>query len=133
MTSDDFRENRRIGPLDSDFRRQQAEWADRARAATAAGTTAFNRLLELCESPITAGTGQASTVARLIAGLYNGEDFPIDPYALRSLDVAICDDVMACLDALRWGKQDLHTLVPRGDERTRTVLERYGIEWPEAG
>lgn len=100
--TDDFRENRRIGPLDDDFRRQQAEWADRARAATAAGTTAFNRLLELCESPITGGTGQASTVARLLAGLYNGEDFPIDPYALRSLDVAISDDVLACLDALRW-------------------------------
>lgn len=131
--NDALRRNYRIGPLDADFRRQQKAWRERARLATAAGTTAFSRLLEVCESPETDGTGQARTVARILAGLYNGETFPIDPYDLRSLDVPISDDVLDCLDALRWGKQDLHTLVPRGDERTRTVLERYGIEWPEAG
>ena len=107
------------------FQREQALWARRAREATAAGVTAYERLLSLTE---TGNGGQVRTVARLLAGLFNGEMFPIDPYDLRSLDVAISDDVMACLDALRWGKQDLHTLVPDGERRTLAVLELWKIE-----
>jgi hypothetical protein len=68
-------------------------------------------------------SGQARTVARLLAGLYNGADFPINPYELRGLDIALSDDVITCLDALRWAKADLHTLVPDGDHRTRAVLK----------
>lgn len=40
---------------------------------------------------------------------------------------------MFCLDALRWAKQDLNTLVPHGNARTLAVLKRYGIEWPNPG
>lgn len=86
------------------------------------------RLLTLAEA---GDSGQVKTVARLLAGLFNGKTFPIDPYDLRSLDVAISDDVLACLDALRWGKHDLHTLVSDGERRTLAVLEHWGIEWPE--
>ena len=107
---------------------QEAEWARRAQDATGAGVVAFERLLKLAE---TSSSGQVRTVARIIAGLFNGQTFPIDPYDLRTLDVALSDDVMACLDALRRGKQDLHELVPDGSRRTLAVLESLGIAWPE--
>ena len=58
--------------------------------------------------------------------------FPLDPYELRAVDVAISDDMLCCLDALRWAKADLHKLVPDGEKRVLRVLERWGIDWPEA-
>ena len=40
------------------------------------------------------------------------------------MDVAIRDDMLVCIDALRWAKADLHTLIPNGDQRLRAVIER---------
>lgn len=100
----------------------------RKSEATAKGGQAFLRLLTLAE---TGESGQAHTVARFIASTYNGQDFPYDLYDLRLVDVAIGDDMLTCLDALRWPQADLHTLVPDGDQRVRAVLTRCGIEWPD--
>ncbi len=65
-------------------------------------------------------------------GMSDTDDCPENRH-IGPLDVAICDDVMACLDALRWAKQDVHTLVPQGEARTLAVLDQYGIEWPKQG
>jgi hypothetical protein len=100
----------------------------RKSAATAKGGQAFLRLLNLAEA---GDSGQAHTVARFIASTYNAQDFPYDLYDLRLVDVAIGDDMLACLDALRWAQADLHTLVPDGDQRVRAVLTHWGIEWPD--
>jgi hypothetical protein len=35
------------------------------------------------------------------------------------------------LDALRWGRADLHTLVLDGDARMHAVIERWALRWPE--
>lgn len=107
--------------------REQGEWAQRAQKATGAATGAYERLLKIAETDV---GGQAGRVARILAGLFNGTVFPIDPYDLRPLDVEISDDILTCLDALRWAKQDVHTLVPHGEERTLAVLKLWGIEWP---
>ncbi len=100
----------------------------RKSQATAQGGQAFLRLLTLAE---TGESGQARTVARFIASTYNGQDFPFDLYDLRLVDIAISDDMLTCLDALRWAQADLHTLVPDGDRRVRAVLAHWGIEWPD--
>jgi hypothetical protein len=100
----------------------------RKSEATAKGGQAFLRLLSLAE---TGDSGQAHTVARFIASTYNGQEFPYDLYDLRLVDVAIGDDMLTCLDALRWAQADLHTLVPDGDQRVRAVLTRWSIEWPD--
>ena len=50
--------------------------------------------------------------AHFIATSYNGVAFLLDPFELRAVDVAISDDMLCCLDALRWGRVDLHKLVP---------------------
>jgi hypothetical protein len=50
---------------------------------------------------------------------------------LRAVDIAISDDMLCCLDALRWGRADLHTLVPDGGARVRSVIDCWGLRWPD--
>lgn len=100
----------------------------RSLNATTAGAQAFARLLHLAE---TRESGQIGRIARFLAASYNGQAFPFDPFELRMVDVAISDDMLCCLDALRWGRCDLHTLVPDGDARVRAVIDRWGLRWPQ--
>jgi len=101
--------------------------ASRSREATQAGALAFARLLALAEQR---DSGQIARVVRMLASFYNGRAFPMDPYELRAVDVEISDDVLCCLDALRWGRADLHTLVPEGNARMLAVIDRWGLRWP---
>ena len=100
----------------------------RKSEATAKGGQAFLRLLQLAAA---VDSGQAHTVARFIASTYNGQDFPYDLYDLRVVDIAISDDMLLCLDALRWARSDLYRLVPDGDRRVKAVIERWGLRWPD--
>ena len=70
-------------------------------------------------------------MVRFLAATYNGQAFPLDLFELRAVDVAISDDMLQCLDALRWGRADLYTLVPDGDARVRAVIQRWGLQWPD--
>jgi hypothetical protein len=99
----------------------------RSRQATQAGARAFARLLQLAEER---DSGQIHRIARFLAATYNGQAFPLDPFELRALDIAISDDMLCCLDALRWARADLYTLVPDGDARMRAVIDRWGLQWP---
>jgi hypothetical protein len=38
--------------------------------------------------------------------------------------VGIGDDMLCCLDALRWARADLYTLVPNGEARVREIVRR---------
>jgi hypothetical protein len=109
--------------------RRQAEWDARARAAQGVAAQAYARLLKLAE---TGDSGQIRRVAQFLASSYNGQAFPFDLYELRAVDVEISDDMLACLDALRWAKADLHTLVPDGATRVEAVCDAWGLKWPEA-
>ena len=40
--------------------------------------------------------------------------------------------MLACLDALLWGKADLYKLVPDGERRVQAVITAWGLKWPEA-
>jgi hypothetical protein len=95
--------------------------------ATRKGAQAFARLLRLAE---TRDSGQIPRIARFLAATYNGQAFQLDLFELRAVDIAISDDMLSCLDALRWGRADLHTLIPDGDARVRVVIERWGLRWP---
>jgi len=111
-----------------DIERQQREWDERSRRAQAAAAQAFGRLLELAERR---DSGQIRRVAKFLASTYNGEAFPFDLFELRAVDVAISDDMLTCLDCLRWGKADLYKLVPDGDRRVRAVIDAWGFQWPK--
>lgn len=104
------------------------EWARRASEAQAAAAQAYARLLRLAE---TRDSGQIRRVAQFIASTYDGATFPFDLFELRTLDIAISDDMLVCLDALRWGKADLFRLVPDGDRRVRAICAAWDITWPE--
>jgi hypothetical protein len=99
------------GPLDIDDDMQRVL---RKGEAAAKDGRAFQRLLQLAE---TRDSGQVRRVALFIAATYNEEAFPFDLVELRAVDEAIGDDMLLCLDALRWGHSDLHSLVPDGDQR----------------
>ena len=96
--------------------------------ATQAGAQAFARLIDQAE---TRDSGQIPRIAHFLAATYNGHAFQFDVFELRAVDVAISNDMLCCLDALRWGRADLHTLIPDGDARVRVVIERWGLRWPE--
>ena len=104
------------------------EYQTRSRAASATGAQAFARLLRLAEER---DSGQITRVVRFLAATYNGQAFPLDLFELRAVDIAISDDMLLCLDALRWGRADLNTLVPDGDARVRAVIHHWGLQWPD--
>ena len=102
----------------------------RSRDATSTGAQAFARLLALGEQR---NSGQIVRVVQFIAATYNGQAFAFDLFDLRALDIDISDDMLRCLDTLRWARVDLYTLVPDGDARVRTVIDRWGLQWPDDG
>ena len=102
----------------------------RSRDATAVGAQAFARLLALAEHR---NSGQIVRVVEFIAATYNGQAFAFDLFDLRALDIDISDDMLRCLDALRWARADLYTLVPDSDARVRSVIDRWGLQWPDDG
>lgn len=106
---------------------QLQDYEDRGVAAQAKAAQAYGRLLHLAE---TRDSGQIRYIARFLASTYNGTAFPWNPFELRGLDVEIGDDMLACLDALRWAKTDLHRLVPEGEKRVEAVIELWGLQWP---
>ncbi|MDP2368788.1 hypothetical protein [Rhodoferax sp.] len=105
-------------------RADQADWQRRATEAQARAAHAFARLLAMAES---SDTGQASRIARFVASTFDGRAFPFDLFDLRSLDVAISDDMLVCLDALRWAKADLFNLVPDGEARVKAVVKVWNL------
>lgn len=107
-----------------EIERQQREWDERARAAQARAAQAYARLLHVAE---TSDTGQARTVARFIASTFDGQSFALDPFDLRTVDVPISDDMLTCLDALRWGKADLYKLLPDGRARILALCASWGL------
>lgn len=94
----------------------------RASAAERKAAVAFERLLSQAES---AQSGDGRRAAVFIAGTYNGAAFPFNLFELRSVDVDVSDDMIDCIDAIRWGTSDLHELVRDGEQRVRYVLDRW--------
>ena len=111
-------------PLSESLRQQQALWMARAERAQAQAAQAFARLLDIAAGD----TGQAGRVAQFLAASFNGSAYRFNLFELRLLDVQISDDMLLCLDALRWGKTDLHRLVPQGDERVQGIISAWGLK-----
>lgn len=100
------------------------EYQQRAAVAQSKAAQAYGRLLNLAENR---GSGQIHRIVKFLAAIYNGQDYSFDLFELRAVDVEISDDMLCCLDALRWGRSDLHQLVPDGDMRIQAVIEQWGL------
>lgn len=118
-------EGRRMDPLDP--LRQTANWDDRARQAQARAAQAYLRLINAAELHT---SGQAECVARFLASTFDGAQYPFDLFSLRTLDVPLADDAVACIDALRWGRTELHQLVPDAATRIAAIIRRWGLRAP---
>lgn len=103
--------------------RQQAEWDLRANETAANAGRAFEQLLSLVETG--RDTGQVRTVAAFIAAVVGLHRFDI--YDLRALDVDLSDDVLVCIDAIRWRKSHLADLVPDGFSRAHSAAALWGF------
>lgn len=100
----------------------EAEWARRSNKATVAAAEAFDRLVRFAEA---SDTGQARWAARFVAAVIGAR--PYDMYDLVALDVAISDDMLLCLDAVRWKRVALADLVPNGRERCIALCKARGL------
>lgn len=49
-----------------------------------------------------------------------------DMFGLGEVEVEISDDMLACLDAIRWRRAQLADLVADGWERAEAISERWG-------
>ena len=103
------------------------DWEAWALQTQANAAQAYLRLVELAER---SDTGPVRRVARFLASTFNGERYPLDLFDLRALVVALSDDALACIDALRWGKADLDKLRPDGERRIAELITRWGIDKP---
>ena len=106
------------------FHANMDEYQQRAFAAQSKAAQAFGRLLDLAESR---DSGQTRHIAQFLAATYDGSAFSFDLFDLRVLDIAISDDMLCCLDALRWGRADLYELVPDGDKRMQAVIAQWRL------
>jgi hypothetical protein len=99
----------------------------RKSAAAPRSDQAFLDMVQLAE---TLESGQVARIARFLAATFDGSVFMFDLFDLRTVDEAIGDDMLACLDALRWGQGDLYTLVPEGRQRVLAVIDAWGLAPP---
>lgn len=98
-------------------------WLAGIIAAHPEAQRAFENLVELAE---TRNTGQIEIVASFIAATYNGV-FHFDLFRLRSVDKAISDDMLTCLDFLRLGRCSLYELILNGAERVNAVMDKFEV------
>ena len=91
-------------------------------------TLLVRRAQLLCQAGASDG-GQARAATHFIAATFDGHVFKLDPFDLRAVDIPVSDDMLACLDALRWGRSDLHTLVPDGERRILAMCSARGLQW----
>jgi len=105
---------------------RQVAFDQRAAVATRAGGQALERLLRLAE---TRTSGQIERVAKFLGATWNGSRH-FDLYDLRAMDVEISDDMLAVLDALRWGKLSVEELAPDAGARIEAILQGWGMWGP---
>ena len=109
--------------MQEQFERELLDAERLSRVAHSRAVSAFRRLLTLAE---TRDSGQIGRVAQFIAATYNG-GFHFNLFELRVLDREIGDDMLACLDCLRWATSDLYKLVPNGMDRVEKVITDWGL------
>lgn len=77
-------------------------------------------------------SGQCRVVARFLLGLYNGEDYPFDLTAFRSLDREIFADCLAILAQDYNPQQEVHVRLGVSGDRFAQLARIWGIASKEA-
>jgi hypothetical protein len=87
--------------------------------ATEAGLEALSRLVRLVEEGM---SRDVRDTAIFIAAIRDGSPLPLR--TLRGIDVGTADDMVAVLDAFRWGRVSLVENVEGGAKRVARALDR---------
>lgn len=87
--------------------------------ATEAGLAALARLLRLLEEGMSRHLGEA---AAFVAAIRDGTPLPL--HVLRGPDAQTADDMLAVLDAFRYGRVSLVEHVEGGPKRVTRALEK---------
>jgi len=106
------------------YEAREAAQLQRAQEAHSRGIQAYSRLLTLVE---TRDSGQPRVVSKFLASIYNSYRFSFDITDLRRLDEDIGNDILSCIDAHRWGVQDLNDSIPDGNQRIQNILKERGF------
>ena len=89
----------------------------RSHQASEWGLAAFDRLLRRLEEHDTA---HAQDIAQFLAAVWNNQPLPLA--TLRGVGADVGDDMVAVLDAFRWGRLSLVEQVPGGAKRLKAVI-----------
>ncbi|KWU19266.1 MULTISPECIES: hypothetical protein [Burkholderiaceae] len=88
-----------------------------------AGVDSLATLLDVAQGD----AGQAGVIARFLAGLYNGADFPFDLTELRGLDDDLFEHCLAVLRLDHRPAVEVHNYFPGGAVRWQTMINQWGI------
>jgi hypothetical protein len=72
-------------------------------------------------------SGQCGIVARFLAGLYNGIDFPFDLTELRAIDADLFEHCMAVLRLDNTPTVEIHKYIPDGDKVFLKMLQDWNL------
>lgn len=89
-----------------------------SHCATELGLAALDRLLRRAEER---DTRHRRDILAFVAAVWNNKPLPL--VTLRGLEQAVGDDMMAVLDAFRWGRLNLAEHVEGGPRRVARVLK----------
>lgn len=73
-------------------------------------------------------TGQCGIVARFLAGLYNGQEFPFDLTELRGLDQDLFEHCLAVLRLDNTQAVEIHRYFPDGDARWKRIIQNWNLD-----
>lgn len=94
----------------------------RSHEATELGLAAFDRLLRLAEER---HPRYQRDIVGFLAAIWNNQSLPL--VTLRGLDQAIADDMVAVIDAFRWGRVNLAEQVEGGPARVVRALRKASL------
>jgi hypothetical protein len=117
--------NAKISEIIEERRTSREKYIKRKAEINEGASLAYERLLSLAEGDI---TDQISRVINFLASSFNGHAYPFDLFQLRSLDTEIGDDMILCIDAIRYGDIDLYKLVPDGKYRIQSIIKRHLLQ-----
>lgn len=88
-----------------------------------AGIDSLATLLDVAQCD----AGQAWVIARFLAGLYKGDDFPFDLTELRRLDEDLFEHCMAVLRLDHRPAAEIHNYFPGGAARWQMLINQWSI------
>ena len=93
-------------------------------AIALAGTQALYRLVPIALR----NSNQSRVLGRFLLGVYNGEDFPFELSALRSLDLALFEDCLKVLMMDYTPDLEVHERIQGGSQIWQQLIEKWAPE-----